>query len=117
MEISPKGPFPDIMTFWSGLNNTLSYIGYEQNNVLFKIQYRPVDGLHAPLEGREIVVKDTIEVQRKGITICISDDDQIDNDVISIKVNDEWIVKYLETKKEKIKFKYFLTQPENYIIL
>ncbi|MFT4569055.1 MAG: hypothetical protein ACI9FN_004025, partial [Saprospiraceae bacterium] len=44
-------------------------------------------------------------------------DGQIDNDVISIKVNDEWIVKYLETKKEKIKFKYFLTQPENYIIL
>ncbi|MFT4568606.1 MAG: hypothetical protein ACI9FN_003575, partial [Saprospiraceae bacterium] len=23
MEISPKGPFPDIMTFWSGLNSHL----------------------------------------------------------------------------------------------
>ncbi len=102
---------------WKNDNNTLSYIGYEQNNVLFKIQYRPLDGLHAQLEGREIVVKDTIEVQSKGITISIWDDGQIDNDVISIKVNDEWIVKYLEAKKEKIKFKYFLTQPVNYIIL
>jgi hypothetical protein len=24
MQISPKGPFPDIMTFWSGLNDHLS---------------------------------------------------------------------------------------------
>ena len=102
---------------WKNDNNTLSYIGYEQNNVLFKIRYRPLDGLHAQLEGREVILKDTIEVINKGITISIWDDGQIDNDVISLKVNDEWIVKYLEAKKEKIKFKYFLTQPENYIIL
>ena len=52
-----------------------------------------------------------------GSEMCIRDSSKIDNDVISIKLNDEWIVKYLEAKQEKVKFKYFLTKPENYIIL
>lgn len=102
---------------WRLEDNTLSYIGVEVNNVLFKITYRSTDELPLFMQNRDIVLKDTVEVVSKAITISIWDDSQIDNDVISIKINDEWIVKYLEAKKEKIKFKYFLTQPENYIIL
>ena len=102
---------------WRLDNNTLSYIGLNQNNLLFKISYRSTDDLPLFLNDRNIVLKDTVEVENKAITISIWDDSKIDNDVISIKLNDEWIVKYLEAKQEKIKFKYILTKPENYIIL
>lgn len=102
---------------WRLENNTLSYIGNTQNNVLFKISYRLSESIPLHLSNRDVILKDTVEVTNKAITISIWDDSKIDNDVISIKINDEWIVKYLEAKAEKIKFKYFLTQPENYIIL
>gem|GEM_PF-2876040 len=102
---------------WRLENNTLSYIGYGQNNVLFKITYRLAEKIPLHLTNRDVVLKDTVNVTHKAITISIWDDSKIDNDVISIKLNDEWIVKYLEAKKDKVKFKYFLTQPENYIIL
>lgn len=102
---------------WRLENNTLSYIGNSQNNVLFKIRYQLSEDIPIHLPNRDIVLKDTINVSKKAITISIWDDGQIDQDVISLKLNDEWIVKYLEAKAEKIKFKYFLTQPENYIVL
>lgn len=102
---------------WRIENNTLSYIGVEQNNVLFKITYRLGEEVPLHLSNRDVVLKDTVDVTNKAITISIWDDSKIDNDVISIKLNDEWIVKYLEAKQEKVKFKYFLSQPENYIIL
>jgi hypothetical protein len=102
---------------WRLENQTLSYIGFEQNNVLFKIVYKIAETAPLILIDRNVVLKDTVEVNNKAITISIWDDSQIDNDVISIKINDEWIVKYLEAKNERIKFKYFLTQPENYIVL
>ncbi len=102
---------------WRLENNTLSFIGVEINNILFKITYRSTGELPLYLQNRDIVLKDTVQVTSRAITISIWDDSQIDNDVISIKLNDEWIVKYLEAKKEKIKFKYILTQPENFIIL
>ncbi len=102
---------------WRLDNNTLSYIGNSVNNVLFKIAYKVSEELPLHLTNRDVVLKDTVNVTNKAITISIWDDSQIDNDVISIKINDEWIVKYLEAKKERIKFKYFLTKPENYIIL
>ena len=102
---------------WRLEDNTLSFIGVDVNNLLFKIVYQSTDELPLYMKNRDIILKDTIEVKNKAITISIWDDSQIDNDVISIKLNDEWIVKYLEAKKEKIKFKYFLTQPENFIIL
>ena len=102
---------------WRLENNTLSFIGYEVNNLLFKITYRPAEAIPLHLSNRDVVLKDTVEVTNKAITISIWDDSKIDNDVISIKLNDEWIVKYLEAKQEKVQFKYFLTKPENYIIL
>ena len=102
---------------WRLEDNTLSYIGTEVNNVLFKITYRKTEAQPLFLYDRSVVLKDTVDVSDKAITISIWDDSQIDSDVISIKINDEWLVKYFEVQKEKIKFKYFLTQPENYIIL
>ena len=102
---------------WRLENNTLSYIGYQVNNLLFKITYRTAEAIPLHLNNRNVVLKDTVQVKNKAITISIWDDSKIDNDVISIKLNDEWIVKYLEAKQEKVKFKYFLTKPENYIIL
>lgn len=102
---------------WRMDNGTLSYIGNNVNNVLFKIVYKKAEAIPLHLTDRSVVLKDTVNVTNKAITISIWDNSQIDNDVISIKLNDEWIVKYLEAKAEKIKFKYFLTQPENYIIL
>lgn len=102
---------------WREENNTLSYIGHDVNNILFKIQYRATDQLPMHVTGRNIVLKDIIKVSNKAITISIWDDSKIDSDVISLKINDEWIVKYLEAKQEKTTFKYFLTKPENFIIL
>lgn len=102
---------------WRLENNTLSYIGYGINNILFKITYRLAEEVPLHLTDRDVVLKDTVDVTNTAITISLWDDGQIDNDVISIKLNDEWIVKYLEAKQEKIKFKYFLSKPENYIII
>lgn len=102
---------------WRLDNGTLSFIGNNVNNVLFKIVYQKSEAIPLHLTDRNVILKDTVNVTNKAITISIWDDSQIDNDVISIKINDEWIVKYLEAKAERIKFKYFLTQPENYIIL
>jgi len=102
---------------WRLENNTLSYIGYNVNNILFKITYRLAEAIPLHLSNRDVVLKDTVDVTNTAITISVWDDSKIDNDVISIKINDEWIVKYLEAKQERIKFKYFLTKPENYIIL
>jgi len=102
---------------WRLENNTLSYIGNSVNNLLFRITYRLAEAIPLHVANRDVVLKDTVRVKNKAITISIWDDSKIDNDVISIKLNDEWIVKYLEAKQEKVKFKYFLTKPENYIIL
>ncbi|MEL6122422.1 MAG: hypothetical protein AAFQ02_04860 [Bacteroidota bacterium] len=102
---------------WRIEGNTLSFIAHEVNNVLFKIQYRSLLDQPMKISGRDVVLKDSIQVGAKAITISIWDDSKIDSDVISIKINDEWIVKYLEAKQEKTTFKYFLTKPENFIIL
>ena len=102
---------------WRLDNGTLSFIGYNVNNVLFKIVYKKAGPTSISVANRNVILKDTVDVTNKAITISIWDNSQVDNDVISIKVNDEWIVKYLEVKAEKVVFKYFLTQPENYIIL
>ncbi len=102
---------------WRLENNTLSFIAYEVNNVLFKITYRLAEAIPLHLTNRDVILKDSVEVKNTAITISVWDDGKIDNDVISIKINDEWIVKYFEVKQEKVRFKYFLTKPENYIIL
>ena len=102
---------------WKLIDNTLSYTAKNVNNILFKISYKSRESLPLYLKDRNVVLKDSIIVKNKLITIRIWDDSKIDNDVISIKLNDEWIVKYLEAKAEKISFKYVLTKPENFIIL
>ncbi len=102
---------------WRIENNTLSFVGKNINNILFKIQYRSLNSLPLYVTGRNVVLKDSLTVTKKAVTISIWDDGKIDSDVISIKLNDEWIVKYLEAKQEKISFKYFLTKPVNYIML
>jgi hypothetical protein len=102
---------------WKLIDNTLSYTAQHVNNLLFKISYKSRETLPLYLKNRNVVLKDSIQVENRWITISIWDDSKIDNDVISIKLNDEWIVKYLEAKAEKITFKYLLMKPENFIIL
>ncbi len=102
---------------WKLIDNTLSFTAQHVNNLLFKISYKNRETLPLYLKNRNVILKDSIQVKNRAITISIWDDSQIDNDVISIKLNDEWIVKYLEAKAERISFKYMLTKPENFIIL
>ena len=102
---------------WSLIDNTLSYTAQEVNNILFKIEYKIRDIQPLELKDRTVSLKDSMVVSQKLITIDIWDDSKVDNDVISLKVNDEWLVQYLEAKQEKTTFKYVLRQPENYIIL
>ncbi len=102
---------------WSLIDNTLSYTAREVNNILFKIEYKIRDIQPLELKNRTVSLKDSVVVTNKLITIDIWDDSKVDNDVISLKVNDEWLVQYLEAKQEKTTFKYILRQPENYIIL
>lgn len=102
---------------WSFIDNTLSYTAREVNNILFKIEYKLRDIEPLELKNRTVSLKDSMVVNNKLITIDIWDDSKVDNDIISLKVNDEWLVQYLEAKQEKITFKYVLRQPENYIIL
>ena len=99
------------------IDNTLSYTAQEVNNILFKIEYKIRDIQPLELKDRTVSLKDSMVVNQKLITIDIWDDSKVDNDVISLKVNDEWLVQYLEAKQEKTTFKYVLRQPENYIIL
>ncbi len=102
---------------WSLIDNTLSFTAQEVNNILFKIEYKTKDIQPLELKDRTVSLKDSMVVTQKLITIDIWDDSKVDNDVISLKVNDEWLVQYLEAKQEKTTFKYVLRQPENYIIL
>ena len=102
---------------WSLIENTLSYTAKDVNNILFKIEYKPKEVQPLELKDRTVSLKDSMVVSQKLITIDIWDDSKVDNDIISLKVNDEWLVQYLEAKQEKTTFKYVLRQPENYIIL
>ncbi len=102
---------------WKLIDNTLSFTAQEVNNILFKISYKIKETKPLEITGRDVVLKDTLDVTNRIISISIWDDSKVDNDIISLKINDEWLVKYLEAKQEKTTFKYVLTQPENYIIL
>ncbi len=102
---------------WKLIDNTLSFTSQDVNNILFRIEYKVKDKIPLELKNREVLLKDSLSVKNRLITISIWDDSKIDNDIISLKVNDEWLVQYLEAKQEKTTFKYLLTQPENYIIL
>ncbi len=102
---------------WRLVDNTLSFIGTELNNVLFKIVYKRSEPQPLSLDNRKVSLRDSVQVNTKSISISIWDDGQIDNDIISVKINDDWIVQYLEAKKDKITFKYYLNQPINYLVL
>ncbi len=114
----------DVLTYeanvegqWSLIDNTLSFTAERVNNILFKIEYKFKEKQPVEVKDRTVVLKDSMNVTSKLITIDIWDDSKIDSDVISLKVNDEWLVQYLEAKQEKTTFKYVLRQPENYIVL
>lgn len=102
---------------WRTVDNTLSFIGTDLNNILFQISYKRRDILPMSLKNRNVTLKDSITVASKDITIRIWDDSKIDNDIISIKLNEDWIIQYFEARQEKISFKYHLTKPENFLIL
>lgn len=102
---------------WRVVNNTLSFIATELNNVLFQISYKRKEILPMSLSNRNVTLKDSIVVRSRDITIRIWDDSKIDNDIISVKLNDDWIIQYFEAKQEKISFKYHLSKPENFLIL
>lgn len=102
---------------WTLVDNTLSFTASNVNNILFKIRYKLKDKQPVEVKDRTVTVIDTFPLTSKRITISIWDDSKVDSDVISLKVNDEWLIKYLEAKKDKTTFKYILTQPENYIVI
>ncbi len=102
---------------WRLIDNTLSFIAADVNNVLFKIRYKRNDPQPLTLADRKVSLRDSITVKNKYLDIYIWDDGKIDNDVISVKLNDDWIIQYLEAGKDKIKFRYLLTEPVNYLIL
>ncbi|MDW7693389.1 hypothetical protein R9C00_01420 [Flammeovirgaceae bacterium SG7u.111] len=71
----------------------------------------------APLEGREINIQSKFKVEAAKVTIKVWDLKEVDGDVISLKFNDQWVLKdyMLRKRKKKIKLKFRLGE-DNKII-
>ncbi|MEM1136350.1 MAG: hypothetical protein AAGI07_10975 [Bacteroidota bacterium] len=61
-----------------------------------------------PLEGRNINVQSRFRIRKGSITIKVWDRKEVDGDIISLRYNDEWILKdyYLRKRKKKLKIAY-----------
>lgn len=66
---------------------------------------------------REIQTTQVINSEKRKILIEVWDNGKVDNDTISIKLNEEWLIKNHRIDKEKSTFEVVLKRSRNYLVL
>lgn len=102
---------------WVKKGSTLSYYGRGQNNLLFTIRYQPIENVPSEVEGRAVNITRTIKVKHPNIKIMVWDDNEEDGDIISLRVNDQWLLQNMSLKNKKSQLHYQLSKSENYLLL
>jgi hypothetical protein len=65
---------------------------------------------------RELVTKETVNVQNEEITVEIWDNDKEDGDIVSLMFNNAWILRHYEVKKAKKVLTLQLQKGENTLV-
>ena len=66
---------------------------------------------------RDVIIKEEITVRNNKIVLEIWDDNKVDGDIISLKMNDKLLLREFEVKKEKKEIRMELDRASNLIIL
>lgn len=117
---------------WTENDNILVFNGEPYvNNIVFSVRYQvititdtksrvsttvPTERIHK-LEGRRLAYKKIYEVTSNSISIDVWDREKEDGDIISLRLNDDWIVRNLVVRNTKKKLFINLVEGENYLIL
>jgi len=76
-----------------------------------------INQLHSGKKERKIKVKEIIEVKKSNIILKVWDNGQVDNDTISIKLNDEWLIKNHRIDEDKFEIPFTVESKNNYLIM
>lgn len=68
-------------------------------------------------ENREVVVKEAVAITKRNIIIEVWDNNREDGDIISLKINNTWILKNYTVTKEKKRLKVKMPVKESTIVL
>ncbi|MEO1653964.1 MAG: hypothetical protein AAFU64_10490, partial [Bacteroidota bacterium] len=66
---------------------------------------------------RDILVKEEVTVSRPNIRIEIWDNHTVDGDIISLKLNEQWVLKRTKVKKKKNTIELQLDRAENLLTI
>ncbi len=102
---------------WVQRGGTLSFYGKETNNLLFTIQYKSIEETPSEVEGRAVNITHTINVKTPNLKIMVWDDNEEDGDIISLRLNDQWLLQNFSLKNKKSQIHYQLSKPDNYLLL
>ena len=69
------------------------------------------------LENRTIIGKKVIEVRSRKITLQVWDKGVQDGDIISLNLNNKWIIEKYELKKNKKSIDVYLEDGDNLLVL
>ena len=68
-------------------------------------------------DDRTVLTKNQIEVSSKNLILQVWDNNKEDGDIISLKLNGEWILKNFRVKKSKNEIRLSLTKKDNLLVL
>lgn len=68
-------------------------------------------------EGRDVQIADEIILEQEEVIIQVWDDGKEDGDIISLRLNDEWLLRKYTVKKSKEKIEAKLKQGDNLLIM
>ncbi|MFT5167807.1 MAG: hypothetical protein ACI8P3_003045 [Saprospiraceae bacterium] len=102
---------------WQLQQNTLVYYGEKVNNLIFSIRYQPVVKIPKQVDNRQVNYTQTLDLASPDIVIKVWDDNKEDGDIISLQVNNEWVLKNFILENKPSKFGYRLKKGDNYLML
>jgi hypothetical protein len=102
---------------WQLQHNTLVYYGEKVNNLVFTIRYKPIVKIPEQVDNRKVNFTQSIDLASPDVVIKVWDDNKEDGDIISLQINNEWVLKNFILENRPSKIGYNLKQGENYLML
>ncbi len=102
---------------WVLKSNVLSFYGKDINNFVPRIKYKLKEEKPITFLNRQVEVNHHYDTDKKKLTLKIWDESKEDGDVISVSLNDEWVIKNLKTSIHPVEITLDLDRKENYLLM
>ncbi|WP_282782803.1 hypothetical protein [Phaeodactylibacter xiamenensis] len=102
---------------WVVRDNSLSFFGYNVNDLIFEIKYRKKRTTPTVFKERKVKVKKQIALSSNSPVLKVRDTEKEDGDIISISLNGDWIARGLHVTNREVEIALRLRKGRNYLIM